>query len=407
MPQYPDRSLPPTLLAPVMMIVSSRAVAAFAIVACVFHFSCRDSQDPPREVRGVWLTNVDSHVLESREGISEAMQFLADHHFNAVFPVVWNKGYPLYPSAVMDSAFGVQIDPLYGTRDPLAELIAEAHARELVVIPWFEFGFSPSHDKSSRHILDRRPEWAARDQDGNILTKNGFHWMNAYHPDVQQFMRALVLEVVRNYDIDGIQGDDRLPAQPVEGGYSQYTTQLYKQDHAGTPPPRAVHDAEWIRWRARHLSHFARSLANDARSIKPGIIISWAPSVFPWSREEYLQDWPTWINEGVADLVIPQVYRYSIEEYRDALATQAPESLGVRSDACLIVPGVLLNLADYVMPEPFLDATLELNRRWGYRGEVFFFYEGLRKDNDRVARFLVSTYYSEQAILPLATRFSR
>ena len=75
------------------------------------------------EIRGVWLTNVDSRVLESRESISEAMQFLADHHFNLVCPVVWNKGWTLYRSQLMDSLFDVPIDPVYDERDPLAELI--------------------------------------------------------------------------------------------------------------------------------------------------------------------------------------------------------------------------------------------------------------------------------------------
>ena len=390
-----------------MMNFSTRTALLFIVAASLAALTCSTSQDLPREVRGVWLTNVDSQVLESREAIAEAMDFLADHHFNVVFPVVWNKGYTMYPSAVMDSLFGARIDPIYGSRDPLAELIVEAHARRIAVIPWFEFGFSSSHEKSSKHILEQKPEWAARDQNGNILTKNDFHWMNAYHPDVQRFMRSLVLEVAQNYDVEGVQGDDRLPAQPVEGGYSEYTTQLYREDHRGAFPPRDIHENEWIRWRARRLSDFAKQLADEVRALKPDLIVSWAPSVFPWALQEYLQDWPTWINEGAADLVIPQVYRYSPGEYESTLAQQAPESLGVTREASLIVPGILLNLADYVMPESFLDSVLALNRRWGYQGEVYFFYEGLRKNNDQVAVFLLSTYYAEPAVLPFRTKYSR
>ena len=37
-----------------------------------------------------------------------------------------------------------------------------------------------------------------------------------------------------------------------------------------------------------------------------------APSIYPWSEEEYLQDWPTWMQKGYVDLVCPQVYRYNI-----------------------------------------------------------------------------------------------
>ncbi len=368
--------------------------------------ACTDAPQPLTEVRGVWLTNVDSHVLDHRESIAEAMQFLSAHHFNVVFPVVWNKGYTLYRSAAMDSIFGVPIDPAYGTRDPLAELIEEAHQRGIAVIPWFEFGFSSSHEKSSRHILERKPEWAARDERGNILTKNGFHWMNAFHPEVRAFMESLILEVVRGYDIDGIQGDDRLPAQPVEGGYSAYTRQLYEDEHQGIAPPQDCRDAAWMRWRADRLSTFAQEIARKARAVRPEIVISWSPSVFPWAYEEYLQDWPAWINIGSADVVIPQVYRYSFDEYRTALASQAPESLGVVPSRCLIVPGILLNLADYVMSDSYLDSALAINRQRGYQGEVFFFYEGLRKQNDHIARFLSSTYYRKRVPLPFRTRFS-
>jgi len=94
------------------------------------------------ELRGVWLTNVDSRVLDSRAAIAEAMEFLAAHHFNIVFPVVWNKAATTYPSRVVREAIGVEIDPRYRGRDPLAEVVEEAHRRRIAVVPWFEFGFA-------------------------------------------------------------------------------------------------------------------------------------------------------------------------------------------------------------------------------------------------------------------------
>ena len=53
--------------------------------------------------------------------------------------------------------------------------------------------------------------------------------MNAIHPEVQDFILNLIEEVLINYEVAGIQGDDRLPAMPSEGGYSTYTKDLYKQ----------------------------------------------------------------------------------------------------------------------------------------------------------------------------------
>jgi len=43
---------------------------------------------------------------------------------------------------------------------------------------------------------------------------------------------------------------------------------------------------------------------------------------------------------------------------------------------------------------------LKEHRQVGYAGEVFFFYEGLRKDDDRLAKALVKSYYGEKARRP-------
>ncbi len=359
---------------------------------------------PEGEVRGVWLTNVDSKVLNSRATIAEAMQFLKDHGFNVVFPVVWNDARTLYPSRVMDSLFGMPIDPRQvradKRRDPLQEVIEEAHARGIAVIPWFEYGFSSSYNKGGGMILKKFPHWAARDGKGKLLKKNGFEWMNAYHPEVQAFILSLVREVVTRYDVDGVQGDDRLPAQPSEGGYDPFTRSLYALEHHGAPPPSDPKDAAWLRWRGDKLNAFGRRLFDDVKRIKPHVLVTWSPSIYPWSYEEYLQDWPSWINGGFADLVIPQVYRYSIDRYTQALTSQSNDSLGIPSSYRAIVPGILMNVGTYLIEEEHVLQAMQANRDRGYRGEVFFFYEGLRKNDGRLAKAIANRFYSTPAALP-------
>lgn len=365
------------------------------------------SQEPaaPAELRGVWLTNVDSEVLDSRAGIEEAMRFLAEHNFNIVYPVVWNKAMTTYRSAVMDSLFGLAINPRYGDRDPLQELIEAAHRHGLTVIPWFEFGFSSSYQENGGHLLRRKPHWAERDRDGNLLTKNGFEWMNPYHPEVQEFMLALVLEVVRNYEVDGVQGDDRLPANPSEGGYSAFTDSLYRAEHNGAAPPANFKDQAWLRWRADKLNDFGRRLYLAVKAVKPEAIVSWAPSVYPWAYEEYLQDWPAWVRGGYAEVVHPQVYRYSIADYRRTLDEMAPRKIGLAPEQQrLLYPGILMNLGDYRMSVDYLLAALAYNRQQGYAGEVFFFYEGLRRNHDELADTLQATFYRTPARLPLRSQ---
>lgn len=378
------------------------------LLAVIGMVACHEETPPgqstmqaPVELRGVWLTNVDSDVLSSRAHIDEAMQFLANHHFNVVYPVVWNDAYTLYPSAVMDSLFGYRINPEYAQRDPLAELIDAAHDHGLAVIPWFEFGFAASYQADGGPILDAKPEWAARDRNGDLLTKNGFEWMNAYHPEVQDFLHALVLEVVRTYDVDGVQGDDRLPAQPVEGGYSAITDSMYRAAHDGDAPPADPTAADWKRWRADHLNAFAQRLYRDVKAIDPALQVSWAPSIYPWGYDEYLQDWPAWIEGGYADWIHPQVYRRDLDRYRETLASQQPDALGL--DPAMqgrIVPGVLMQVGDYRITADDLVDVVAANRAQGVRGEVFFFYEGLRANDGALADTLLATHYAEPVALP-------
>lgn len=379
----------------------------FLCIMSVFLMQCvaqKVSSDPMIELRGTWLTNVDSRVLESRESIAEAMQFLADHHFNVVYPVVWNKGMTLYKSPTMERLFGIPIDTLYGERDPLAEVIEEAHKRDLAVIAWFEFGFSSSYQENGGHLLKARPEWAARDIHGRLLTKNGFEWMNAYHPEVQQFLLDLIMEVAGNYQVDGVQGDDRLPAQPSEGGYSPYTVQVYQQEHGGELPPENHRDPHWLRWRANILNRFVERVYNQVKGIDAKILVTWSPSIYPWAYEEYLQDWPTWVRNGWADIIHQQNYRYSIEDYKKVVDDQSVEKLGIEKLTGLIFPGVLMNVGDYLIDEEFLLQTIAYNRRNGLNGEVFFFYEGLRRDNNRLAKRLLETYYKQPAKFPFQKR---
>ncbi|EMR02556.1 hypothetical protein ADICEAN_02308 [Cesiribacter andamanensis AMV16] len=334
-------------------------------------------------VRGVWLTNVASQALDSRENIREAVALCQELGFNSIFVVTWNRGYSLYPSQVVAAVTGTSIMPRFQGRDPLQELLEEATAKNIKVFAWFEFGFSASYgDSTGGLLLQRRPEWASRDRAGKITEKNGFQWMNAFHPEVQQFIKDMVLEVVRKYpDLAGIQGDDRLPALPSNGGYDAYTVALYQQEHGGNTPPAHETDYDWIKWRSRKLTLFLKDLVEEVRRANPQSIISMSPSIYPWSEENYLQDWPAWQKMGLVDLVIPQVYRYAFDRYQLEMDKILQEQLGPYNREAFY-PGVLLQVDTYNPSEAFLKQMIDYNRAHGVQGEVFFFYEGIKKFKD-------------------------
>ena len=346
----------------------------------IFIPSC-NAQVNKQAVRGVWLTNVDSEVLNSKENIIEAVTLLDELGFNTIFVVTWNKAMTSYPSKIMKEFTGVEIDTLFTGRDPLKELIEEAHKKNIKVIAWFEFGFSSSYELNGGPIIERKPEWVAKDVNGNLVIKNGFEWMNGFHPEVQDFLLSLIMEVVENYDIDGIQGDDRLPALPSEAGYDEYTVSLFKSQHDGQEPPAYHKDFYWVQWRADLLTDFMRRIYETVKAYNENIIVSMAPSIYPWSKEEYLQDWPNWMRKGYVELVCPQVYRYDFKNYKNALDQIIKDQIDEK-DFDKFFPGVLLKVGDYYPSQEFLKQMIEENRKNNINGEVFFFYEGIKKYPD-------------------------
>ncbi len=354
-------------------IVNFRILSFFLLLSLFVPASAKDTE----AIRGVWLTNVDSDVLLSRASIDRAVEHCASIGINTIFAVTWNKAMTTYPSAVVQKVTGRAIDTLYTGRDPLKELIESAHRRGIKVIAWFEFGFSSSYKLNGGTLLQARPHWASMNAEGKLVTKNGFDWMNAFHPEVQDFLLAMVLEVVRNYDIDGVQGDDRLPAMPSEGGYDAYTVARYRSEHAGKQPPVNHKDPAWIQWRADILNAFMKRMYTEVKAIKPDVTVAMAPSVYPWSKEEYLQDWPTWLRNGWVDQVIPQIYRYKLEQYVATLdEIRASQIEKEKMDR--FTPGLLLKVGEYHPSQDLLSAMISENRKRGVQGEVYFFYEGLK-----------------------------
>ena len=368
------------------------------------------------ELRGVWITNVDSDVLFSRESIVEAMDYLADRGFNVVFPVVWNKGYTLHPSEVAFEAFGKRQDPYFATRgrDPLQELITEAHRRGMEVIPWFEYGFASVYgDASGGHIIQANPHWAARDAQGRIATMasisrsaSPFYWMNAIHPEVQQFMIDLMMEVAQNYDIDGIQGDDRLPAMSVNAGYSDYTKQLYASEHDGAAPPSQYNSSAFVQWKADKLTNFAGKLFRTLKRQDSTLIMSFSPSIYSFSLTNYLQDWPNWIDSGYVDIVHPQAYRYDVASYKQIIRSmfgqQPYSSQGYlyRSARDIVYPGVLIKAGGAFNDDDYILEAVDFNRQYDLKGEVYFFFEGLDEKNNDLADSLFKYKYQLPAVPP-------
>ena len=350
------------------------------------------------ETRGIWLTTTDSKVLRSKKRIAEAMDFLAETGFNVVFPVVWNKAVTLYPSQIMQQTFGIEIDPMSVGRDPLEEVVIEARRVGLKVIPWFEYGFASSYNLNGGILLQKKPEWAARDRNGNLLKKNGFEWLNALDAQVQEFLLNLVLEVVKNYDVDGVQGDDRLPALPSEGGYDRGTVSRYRQEFDCNPPQNPK-DRQWLQWRADILTEFLARLYQEVKAVNPNLLVAIAPNIYDWAFQEYLQDSPAWLKWGIVDMIQPQIYRRDFRSYQ-AIADKLVNQQFTDTTLPKLAPGILMKLGSYCISSEYLVQAIEYNRQLSIQGEVFFFYEGLRENNNTLAKVLRNGPYAKSASFP-------
>ncbi len=349
-----------------------------ATIIVLFSLQFLFAGEKVRAIRGVWLTNVDSKVLNSKKNIDAAVDHCSAIGLNTIFVVTWNKGMTTFPSKVVEAVTGREIDTLFTGRDPLKELIESAHKKEIKVIAWFEFGFSASYKQNGGTLLERKPEWATMDNEGKLVSKNGFEWMNGFRPEVQDFMLAMIMEVVRNYDIDGIQGDDRLPAMPSESGYDTYTVNRYRSEHQGVEPPKNFKDTSWVQWRADILNQYMKRIYTSVKEVKPQVFVTMSPSIYPWSKEEYLQDWPAWLKNDFVDQIIPQNYRYELKRYVESL----DEIVNTQIDKDKLdrfYPGILLKVGKYYPSQKYLAAMIKENRKRGINGEVFFFYEGLKK----------------------------
>lgn len=371
-----------------------KTLLSFILLANILIYS-----QPLKELRGVWITNVDSYLLFNDLSITEGMNYLSSIGVNVIFPVVWNKGYTLYPSQVMQNHFGVPIIPVsqFTNRDPLERIIVEAHKNGIEVIPWFEFGFSPSYSLNGGHILAKYPQWGAKDASGNLVVKNGFDWMAGTNPEVQNFILSLITEVADNYDIDGVQGDDRLPAMPVEGGYDSATVAIYKSENNNNNPPTA-YNPDWMRWRANKLNRFFWRLRDSVKARGNHLIISSAPSVYPWGYQNYLQDNKSWVDSGIADNYIPQLYRDNIFSYTNELNAQLNYISPSKRDR--FFAGMLIKSGSNLISVDYLVNGVATNRTKNVKGETYFFYEGLRAENSVRGDTLSKRFYNQPALLP-------
>lgn len=179
---------------------------------------------PKREFRGVWVAtvaNIDwpsSGRSSSSTQIKELVDILDSHErtgINAVMFQVRPAADAFYAksrepwSQWLTGVQGHAPDPLY---DPLEIAINEAHKRGIELHAWinpYRATFSATASVAANNIVNLKPEW--------FFTYGGQKIFNPGLPEVREYIIKVILDIVDNYDIDGVHMDDYFYPYPIHG----------------------------------------------------------------------------------------------------------------------------------------------------------------------------------------------
>lgn len=193
--------------------------SVFLIVASILTaqsgFAQRSTEAPKREFRGVWIATVANIDWPTRQGMPAAQQraeliAILDAHqragINAIMFQIRPGADALYGksrepwSAFLSGTQGRAPSPVY---DPLDFAIKEAHSRGMELHAWmnpYRATFNSASNVAPDHITRKKPEW--------FFTYGGKKYFNPALPEVRSYISSVVMDVVRNYDVDGIHFDD-------------------------------------------------------------------------------------------------------------------------------------------------------------------------------------------------------
>ncbi|MGD1856823.1 MAG: glycoside hydrolase family 10 protein [Leptolyngbyaceae cyanobacterium] len=311
------------------------------------------------QIRGVWMTNTAAAINYYSFRLDDVVANLAEHRINTLYPSVWNQGYTLYPNEVTKQAGGACCDrianvPFYPFDDILHSLTRQAHRHNMRLIPWFEYGLMIP---ASSPVARAHPEWLTTNQAGATvpaplsphplfpgpvqnfqleISGGNLAWLNPMHPEVRQFLTDLIVDVVKRYPVDGIQLDDHF-SLPVAMGYDPYSVRLYQESHGGASPPADPNAPGWVAWRAQAITSLLSEITQAVKSVRPETLVSVSPNPPGFAYRRYLQDWVRWVNLGIVDEVVVQLYRNDLTVFENDLyhsgfhnlRTQVPIAIGL------------------------------------------------------------------------------
>jgi len=316
----------------------------YFFVAIMFFISTLDAQQNNREFRATWVItwehiSAESSVEQNKARVREILDNHKKANMTSVLFQVRQGGTAYYNSSYEPwGSYAGSTDPGY---DPLAYAIEEAHKRGLELHTWFNVFNVSSTDAGT--ISDKHPEWICRDENGNPMT--AYRAASPGLAEVRDYTIDVAMEIVRNYDIDGLHldyirwnefdTDDMIaPPSPLEQASrldGDFHKQKIKKIASTNSTNRFLYDinhpyssgvpsgySSWEDWWRWSVTEFVKTLHDSIQTVKPWVRLSPAAlgkykegGVGGWNGYYVVyQDAALWFNEGYVDQLTPMHYNW-------------------------------------------------------------------------------------------------
>lgn len=277
-------------------------------------------RDTDREMRGVWVASVENLDYPAAASVSgEELRAQADavldgadrYGFNAVFLQVRPCSDALYPSEFypwsryLTGRQGIAPDSGF---DPLAYWVSEAHKRGIELHAWinpYRIARDPAEWESLAENSPARqhPDWVVQYGEG--------YYFDPALPEVRGLVMDGVMEIVENYQVDGIHLDDYFyPGADFNDGasYAAYGADFpdigdFRRNNVNllvSGLDAAIHQAvPDMEFGISPSGIWASNIMHPEGSATTSTFSSYF-SLYADSR--------TWVREGWVDYIAPQLY---------------------------------------------------------------------------------------------------
>ncbi|MDM5291755.1 family 10 glycosylhydrolase [Peribacillus simplex] len=281
--------------------------------------------EPQKEYRAFWVDMFHDGAKTPAQ-VDQLIKDVKASNANTIFLQVRRRGDAYYSNSLEPKTEDSFLQSGY---DPLVDLIQKAHSAnpKIQVHAWFAMmpiWNKTTPPKDQNHIFNvhglkqsRENNWLSKTYTGSY-TSGSDYVIDPGHPGAVDYTRDIIVNVAKNYDVDGIHMD-LVRYMGEEWGYNDVSVQRYNQAYRKTGLPQPT-DPIWKQWRRDQVSNMVRKIYTSVQSVKPSVSVSAATIAWgngPKTMDDWnnsftmnsaLQDWRSWQEEGSIDLAIPMNY---------------------------------------------------------------------------------------------------